>query len=145
MAWLWATRSWATMAAGHLNSRFLTPNREAGRFCLEALAADDGLGESFARTAARFLGARLVDFVGALGAVSQDQDLVTCDLEKAAAHGHGLFGAAPLDADHARLEGGQQGRVARQDADNAFGAGCDDHVDGVVGKYFPFRRDDLHF
>jgi hypothetical protein len=123
---------------------FFAAEGEAGCFGLEALACADRFGERFARSAAAFFGAGFVNFVGALGGVGQNQNLVAGDLQEAAADGHRFFGTALFDAHHAWHQGGQQWRVARQDAHDAFGAGRHHHIDCLFGIHFAFGGYDLH-
>jgi hypothetical protein len=129
--------------ACNLDAHLGSAHREAGQLGFELLAAPDGLDQCFARLAASFLGTGFIDFVGALGGVGQDEDLVASDLQEAAAHGHGVFGAALFDADDAWLKRGQQWRVARQNADDAFCTGRHHHINGVFGKDLAFGGDDL--
>lgn len=145
MAWLWAVWSRPAAATCHLNSGLFATDGESGGFGLEAFAADDRFGECFAGSASTFLGPSLVDFVGSLRRIGQDQHLVAGDLEEAAAHRHRFLGAAFLDADDARLKRGEKGSVARKNADDAFGTRSNDHVDCIIRQDFTFRRNDLHF
>jgi hypothetical protein len=131
-------------AACNLDAHLGSPHREAGQLGLELLAAPDSVDQRLARLAASFFGTGFVDFVGALGGIGQDQDLVAGHLQEAAADGHGLLGAALLDADDAWLERCQERRVARQNANDAFRAGRHDHIDGIVGKNFAFGGHDLN-
>jgi len=50
--------------------------------------------------------------------------------------------AAALDANDARLQRGQQRRVARQDAHHTFGARRNHHVNRLFGEDFSLGRDD---
>ena len=127
-----------------MDPRFFAPSGEARGFGLQTLAADDRFGQRFARAAAAFFGAGLVDLVVPLGGVGQNQHLVARDLQEAAANGHRLLGAALLDAHDARQQRGQQRRMARQDTDHAIGARRDDHVHGFFGEDFAFGGHDLH-
>jgi len=137
-------RLWPAAAACDVNARFLAPQREPRCFRLQTLAGPDHLGEVFASPTAAFLGPCLVDFVGALGGVRENQYLIAGDLQKSAADGHRFFCAALLDSHHPRVERRQQRRVAWQDTDNALGARRDDHVHRVLGENFPFGGDDLN-
>jgi hypothetical protein len=129
--------------ACNLDTHLGPPHREAGQLGFELLAASDSIDQRLARAAASFFGTGFVDFVGALGGIGKDEDLVARNLQKAAADGHGVFGAALLDAYDARLERCQQRRMARQDANDALSAGCHHHVNGIVGKNFTLGGDDL--
>ena len=74
------------VAAGDLDAGLLAAYREARRFGLQALAGGHGLGQGLARASAAFLGACLVDLVGPLGGVGQNEHLIARDLQEAAAH-----------------------------------------------------------
>jgi len=126
---------------GH--AHFGTPKRHARRFGLQALTTLNGLRQGLTSAAARILGASRVQLFRALGGIGQDQHLVAGDLQEATTDGHVFFGVAALDADLARLERGEQRRVARQDAQHALRAWSDDHVDGVIGEDLAFGGDDL--
>src|ERR1051326_6427610 len=91
-------------AARDLDARLGPMQRDACSLCLQTLAAGDGVGQSLSGAAARFFGSRLVDLVGALRRIGQNQPLVAGDLQKPAADGPRLFGAAVLDAHDAWLE-----------------------------------------
>jgi hypothetical protein len=93
---------------------------------------------------APFLCASFVDFIGALGRIGKNQDLIPSDLEKATTDGHGLFGAALLDPHHAWIERGQQRRVLRQNADETFRTGRHDHIDGIIREHFSFGGHNLY-
>jgi hypothetical protein len=126
-----------------VDSGFFAADGESCCFGLEALARTDGFGERFACSTTTFFGSRFVDFVGAFGGVRQNQYLVSRDLQEAAADRHGFLGAALFDAYDARIQGGQQWGVAGQNADDPFGAGRDNHIDGIFGIDFAFSGHDL--
>lgn len=134
----------AAPTARDLNADFFASERIARGLRLEVIARANVVCYLLAGATASFLCARFVDFVGALGAIGKDQDLIPCDLEKTTANRHGLFRAALLDPHHARIERGQQRRMLRQNADETFRTGRHDHIDGVIREHFSFGGHDLY-
>jgi hypothetical protein len=105
-----------------VDTRFFTAQREAGGLCLQVLARAHELREVLASAAAAFFSAGFVDLVGALCGIGKDQHLIPRDLQKPAADGHRLFGAASLDPHDARHERGEQRRMPRQNAHDPLGS-----------------------
>jgi hypothetical protein len=134
----------AAAATGDLDTGFFAAEHEACGLSLEPLARPDHLGQILARAAAAFFGARLVDFVGSFGGVGQDEDLIARDLQEAATDRHDFLDARFFDPHDTRMQGGQQWRVARQNAHHPFSARRHDHVDAIFGQHFPFGGDDLY-
>ena len=131
------------MAASDLDARFFASQREPSALGQQALTTPDRLGEIFARTPPTFFRAGFVDFVGALGGIGQDQDFVARDLEESTADRHRALCASAFDAHNPWLEGREQGRVARQNADDALSTWRDDHVDVVFGVHLALGGDNL--
>jgi hypothetical protein len=88
VTWAWLP---SAPAAGDVDSGFFAAQHDARGFGLDALAAGGGFGQGALGLTAGFLGAGLIELVGAFRGVGQDQDLIAGDLQKSAADGHGLF------------------------------------------------------
>jgi sodium/proline symporter len=88
------------------------------------------------------VGALLVDLVGPLGGVGEDDDLVVGDLEEAAEDGHGDDVAGDVGEHLAVAEGGHEGGVVREDGDLALGGGDDEALHVVALEDGAFRGDD---
>jgi hypothetical protein len=143
-AGLGAVRAWTTASPRNLDADFFTAQCDPGGLGLQALAARQGFTQRLTRSTAAVFGTCLVDLVLPLGSIGQNQHLVARNLQEAAAHGHCLLGVTDLHADDARLQRCQQRGVARQDADDAFGARRDNHVDGFFGIHLSLGGDDLN-
>lgn len=105
----WSGRVGADAGAGaarsspsDVDARFSAPEGKAGGFGLQPLAANDGFLQCLARLAPSGISPRFVDFIFALGRIRQDEHVVPSNLQKAAADGERLLGAAVLDAHDAR-------------------------------------------
>jgi hypothetical protein len=99
-------------------------------------------GEEFARAIGVGLGARNIDFFGALSGVGEDDDAIGQDFGEAADHGDEKRVRALFVAERGDAELGEQRRVAGQDAEKAVAARQLNFGDGRADDA-AFERDDF--
>lgn len=132
----------AAAAAGDFDADEGTFEGEAGAEDVEGFGAAVLAGEALLGALAGGVSALLVDFVGALGGVGEDDDLVVGDLEEAAEDGHGDDFAGDVGEHFTIAEGGHEGGVVGEDGDLALGGGDDEALDVVALEDGAFCGDD---